>query len=75
MSKTPLKMGLEMKPQIGYPHTKKLKLVLKGISEGFEDVRCRGCGTLLYRIKGRLQKSQDTVVEVKCRKCGNLNLG
>lgn len=73
---TPLKLGLAILAPESYPHDRsKVRLVLKGTAEGFEDVRCSGCHTLLYRIKGRLHKSQETQIEVKCRKCGNVNLG
>jgi ribosomal protein S27E len=53
-----------------YAHTRS-KIVLAKAKTGFHDVRCRGCDTLLYRMKGRRKAPH---VEVKCRKCGTLNL-
>jgi hypothetical protein len=70
--KKPLKSGLEYSLHAAYP---RIKLVLKSAGDdGFEEVRCGSCKTLLYRMKGRLHKSQLTQVEVKCRKCGAVHL-
>ena len=44
-----------------------------GKSHDFRDVRCEECGRLLYR---ELLKSGpvNRVIEIKCRKCGHLNV-
>jgi len=50
----------------------KIKLML-GPSEDFRDVRCDGCGALLYRelIKS---ESVNRVIEIKCKRCGKVQI-
>lgn len=35
-----------------------------------EEVRCTGCDKLLYKV---LYKSGGSIIELKCRKCGEIN--
>ena len=39
----------------------------------FTDVRCSSCHTKLLRMRKSLTKSKTHSVEVKCRKCGEIN--
>ncbi len=52
--------------------TTHVRLVL-GKSEQFTDVRCPNCGALLYR---EILKSESALrtIEIKCRRCGTVNL-
>lgn len=39
----------------------------------FMDVRCEHCNSKLLRMRRTLAKSKQHSVEIKCRKCGELN--
>jgi ribosomal protein S27E len=49
-------------------YTKAVKLVV-GHTDEFKAVRCNSCNALLYRV---LNKSA-AVIEIKCRRCGNVS--
>lgn len=47
-------------------------MVLRG-DKTFRDIRCSRCGALLFKMKGRLNKSRGELVDIKCRSCGEHN--
>ena len=50
---------------------RKMKLVVAK-SDAFEEVRCKYCGALLFKS---LKKSGTSgTVEIKCRRCGKINV-
>jgi len=47
------------------------KLILKkSNSADAEEVRCKGCNRVMYKV---LYKSGGSIIELKCRKCGEVN--
>lgn len=55
------------------PKTHKPRLYIKSKhhhDEVYDNVHCPDCGELLYRV---LWKSQGSVIEIKCRKCGGMS--
>jgi len=58
---------LDATPHPRYTETRVRLALFKGELESF---RCGGCGTLL--LKG--QNLEQSLIEVKCRKCGAFNL-
>ena len=65
--------SIDFEGNLGYPSNRKeLRLILAkaGQELDLDEFHCGGCGALLF--KGlHLEKS---MIEVKCRRCGELNL-
>ena len=49
--------------------SRKAKLEIGG---AFQEVRCKSCNALLYKVRF-LQKGKQDLVEIKCRRCGKIN--
>ena len=50
----------------------KRKLVLQRKEEATQDVKCPVCKALLYKV---LYKSEGSLIEIHCRKCGYVHRG
>jgi len=49
--------------------SRKVKLTVGGT---FQEVRCKGCNALLYRVRF-LQKGKSDLIEIKCKRCKTIN--
>lgn len=50
-----------------------VRLTVPTSRDDFEDVRCVNCGSLLFKMKWK-EKNHDPSIEIKCRRCGTLNV-
>lgn len=59
------------KRMMGMSKSKIILSVRKSEADPYEDVRCKNCNALLFRMK-RFGEYRP-MIEIKCRKCGTLN--
>lgn len=52
-----------------YTESRRVKLEVGG---AFQEVRCKGCNALLYRVRF-LQKGKSDHIEIKCKRCKTIN--
>jgi len=57
-------------PPLGYTPEQKFKVKLTVKDRKFTEVRCNGCKALLYKISHK----GGAVIEVKCRRCGDVSV-
>jgi len=64
------KSGIDTTEEPGYPEGREIRLILAKAKDNLDEFRCGTCEALLFRGEN-LEKS---LIEVKCRRCGTLNL-